>query len=114
MRIPVSTANIRSDASISGRDGKYDEPSMNRGCIARWSSSFGIRLFQSHRSYARVPRATGAYGLVHDRRRWKNGQRRNMPPGSSSAEIVAWATPRWGTEYDTWRPPGPLPTTTTG
>ena len=33
------------------------------------------------------PRSIGAYGLVHDSSRWKNGQRRNMPPGSSSAEI---------------------------
>ena len=56
----------------------------------------------------------GACGLVHDRRRWKNGQRRNIPPGDGSAEMTAWSTPSRRSEYDTWRAPGPLPTTTTG
>jgi hypothetical protein len=45
--------------------------------------------FQSQRSNARLSRAAGAYGLVHDRRRWKNGQRRNIPPGPASAERTA-------------------------
>ena len=37
--------------------------------------------------------AAGACGLVQDSRRWKNGQRRNMPPGPGSAEIVACPIP---------------------
>ena len=41
-----------------------------------------------------IPRATGACGLVHDSSRWKNGQRRNIPPGDGSAEMTAWSTPR--------------------
>jgi len=62
---------------------------MSDGWSARFSGSSASRLFQSKRSYARVPRSTGAYGLVHDSSRWKNGQRRNMPPGEGSADSTA-------------------------
>ena len=101
-------------ASISGRDGKYEEPSMNSGWSARVLASSPRRLFQSNRSYAREPRGAGACGLVQDSRRWKNGQRRNIPPGPGSAEIVACPIPCRASEYDACRPPGPEPITTTG
>ncbi len=56
----------------------------------------------------------GAYGFVHDSSRWKNGQRRNMPPGASSADRTACWTPSRSRLYETCNPPGPLPTTMTG
>jgi len=37
-------------ASISGRDGKYDVPSIRPGWIARQVGSGERRLFQSYRS----------------------------------------------------------------
>jgi hypothetical protein len=46
--------------SISGRDGKYEEPSMSPGISARWSGSSPRSEFQSYRSYSRVPRSAGA------------------------------------------------------
>ena len=33
--------------------------------------------------------------MVHDSRRWKKGKRRNMPPGTGSAEMTACSMPRW-------------------
>jgi hypothetical protein len=57
------------------------------------AGSSARRLFQSKRSYARVPRSAGAYGFVQLSSRWKNGQRRNMPPGAGSEEMTAWSTP---------------------
>ena len=38
--------------------------------------------------------STGAYGFVHERRRWKKGHLRNIPPALSSAEMTACFTPR--------------------
>ncbi len=52
--------------------------------------------------------------MVHDSNRWKNGQRRNIPPADGSDDTTAWSTPSWRSEYDTCSAPGPLPTTTTG
>ena len=46
--------------------------------------------------------------------RWKNGQRRNMPPGDGSDEMTACWTPSRLSEYETWSAPGPEPITTTG
>ena len=66
---------------------------MNSACRPRSSGSTAMREFQSQRSNARLWRSAGAYGFVHDSSRWKNGQRRNMPPGPGSAEITAWAIP---------------------
>ena len=66
---------------------------MRVGAIARVAGSSPRRLFQSYRSYAREPRSTGACGFVHDSSRWKNGQRRNIPPGAGSAERTACGTP---------------------
>ena len=53
-----------------------------------------------------MPRSAGACGFVHDSRRWKNGQRRNIPPGAGSAEITAWSTPSRRSEYDDLEPAG--------
>ena len=87
---------------------------MRSGMIARVSGSSPRRLFQSQRSKSRDGCGGGANGFVHDSRRWKNGQRRNMPPGASSAEITAWGTPSARSEYEVWSAPGPLPTTISG
>ena len=109
------SANVARFASISGRDGKYEVPSIRSGWIARVSGSSPSRLFQSYRSYAREPRSTGACGLVHDSRRWKNGQRRNMPPGRGIGREDGVRRRRGAAaSTTTWRPPGPLPMTTTG
>ncbi|TMC09870.1 MAG: hypothetical protein E6J30_03695 [Chloroflexi bacterium] len=51
------------------------------------------RLFQSKRSYARVAFSWLANGFVQLSIRWKIGQRRNMPPGASSALSTAWSRP---------------------
>src|SRR5919107_3123927 len=87
---------------------------MSFGMRPRASGSSARRLFQSYRSYAGSDRVTGANGFVQDRSRWKNGQRRNIPPGASSAEMTAWPTPKRRRSYEIWSAPGPLPTTTTG
>ena len=41
------SANASRFACIAGRDGKYDDPSMNSTCSDRSSGSSAIRLFQS-------------------------------------------------------------------
>src|SRR3990172_6827777 len=87
---------------------------MNSAWSERSSGSSATRLFQSKRWYSRAERTSGAYGLVHDSSRWKNGQRRNMPPADGSADSTACGTPWRRRPYDTWRPPGPLPMTMTG
>jgi hypothetical protein len=61
---------------------------------ARDAFSSGSRLFQSYRSYSRVPRSNGAYGFVHESSLWKKGHLRNIPPALSSAEMTACFTPR--------------------
>ena len=50
MRSPALCAKVARPFSISGRDGKYDVPSMTVGMIARSRSSSESRLFQSKRS----------------------------------------------------------------
>ena len=40
--------------------------------------------------------------MVQDRSRWKNGQRRNIPPGEGSAEITACSIPSRPRAYETW------------
>ena len=92
---PVRSANVARFASISGRDGKYEVPSMSlgherRGARARRRAGCSSRSARRRAS----ARSTGAYGLVHDSSRWKNGQRRNIPPGAGSAEMTACSTPR--------------------
>ncbi len=57
---------------------------------------------------------TGACGLVHDSRRWKNGQRRNMPPGDGSSDRTACSMPSRPSEYEICSAPAPEPMTTTG
>src|SRR6185369_16040593 len=114
MPMPARSAKAVRLASISGRDGKSDEPSMNSAWMPRSSGSRARGEFQSQRSKAREVRSAGAYGLVHDRRRWKNGQWRNIPPGPGSAEMTAWPIPKRDRKYDVWSAPGPEPTTTTG
>ena len=91
---PAASTNAASPRSISGRDGKYDTPSMRPGTSARCEGSSPRRLFQSCHSYLREPRSAGENGLVHVMSRWNSGNRRNMPPGSSSDEITACSTPR--------------------
>src|SRR5439155_3493782 len=80
-RTPAAAANSASALAISGRDGKYDTPSMNPGTSARWAGSSPIRLFQSCHSYGREPRSIGEYGFVHVMSRWNSGNRRNIPAG---------------------------------
>ena len=50
MVIPVRAAKVSRLACISGRDGKFELPSMKSGMIARFSVSSARRLFQSYRS----------------------------------------------------------------
>ena len=66
---------------------------MSSCTTARACGSSARRLFQSYHSYSRVPGSLGAYGLVHVIRRSNRGNRRNIPAGSGSCEIRAWATP---------------------
>jgi len=87
---------------------------MSVGWIARVSGVSPSRLFQSYRSYVRVPGVAGACGFDHDSKRWKCGQRRNIPPGESSLDRTAIPMPRRVSEYAIWMAPGPLPMTTTG
>jgi len=47
MAIPVRSANVARLRSISGRDGKYDDPSISSGISPRASGSSARRLFQS-------------------------------------------------------------------
>ncbi len=112
--MPALSAKATRLASISGRDGKYELPSINPGWRARAAGSSVSRLFQSYRSYALDPRGTGACGFVHDSSRWKNGQRRNIPPGDGSAEMTACSTPSARNDDETWSAPGPLPMTSAG
>ena len=47
MTTPARSVNSARLASISGRDGKYEEPSMSPGWRAREAGSSLSRLFQS-------------------------------------------------------------------
>src|SRR2546422_320393 len=111
---PARAANASRLDCISGRDGKSDVPSMNSVAMPRSSGSSASRLFQSQRSNSRDARSAGAYGLVQDSSRWKNGQRRNMPPGPSSPEMTACSMPSRPRKYEAWSAPGPEPTMTIG
>src|SRR4051794_8037687 len=64
--MPARSAKAVRFASISGRDGKSEEPSMNSAAMPRSSGSTASRLFQSQRSNARDWRSAGAYGLVQE------------------------------------------------
>ncbi len=87
---------------------------MNSVEMPRSSGSRASRLFQSQRSNSRESRSAGAYGLVQDRRRWKNGHLRNIPPGPESPEITAWSMPSRPRKYEVCSAPGPDPTMTIG
>ena len=91
--MPVRVANVARFCSISGRDGKYELPSISPGMDRLVLGLVGEEAVPVVALVGRVPCGTGAYGFVHDSSRWKNGQRRNMPPGASSAESMACSIP---------------------
>jgi hypothetical protein len=111
---PARSAKASRLACISGRDGKSDVPSMNSVAMPRSSGSIARRLFQSQRSKSREARSAGAYGLVQESRRWKNGHFRNIPPAPESLEITACSMPSRLRKYEACRAPGPDPTMTIG
>jgi len=61
-----------------------------------------------------VVRSNWSCGFVDERSGWKKGHRRDIPPMARSAERTACFTPKRESEYESWSPPGPLPTMTTG
>jgi hypothetical protein len=83
------SAKASNPRCISARLGKYDVPSMKPGTRASMAGSSLTSEFQSNRSYHRVPRSATAYGFDQLISRWKNGNRRNIPPGWSSADKTA-------------------------
>ena len=106
--------NARNVASISSRAGTSKVRSMKSRISAWCAGSSTSRELWSYHSYSRDPGSTGACGFVQLISRWKTGKRRNIPAGWSSREMTASrSTPARARQYADWRPPGPLPTTTT-